>query len=160
MTTKVPAAVVGAGGPPTGSPTGPAPVLVIDDEPSGALTTLRWLADAGYSTAAESDGDAVLRLARAELMRLVVSEPYVPCAEGPCIVTALKQERTRLPRPRVLAHTRHTSPGDDAWALAAGCDGVLHKPGSARALVREVRRLEGIEALEPGSARVNDGGEP
>jgi hypothetical protein len=93
MTTKVPAAVVGADGPPTGSPTGPAPVLVIDDEPAGAMTTLQWLADAGYPTAAESDG-------------------------------------------------------------------VLHKPGSARALVREVRRLEGIEALEPGSARVNDGGEP
>ena len=75
-------------------------------------------------------------------------------------MTALKRDRTRLPRLRILAHTRHTTPADDAWALAAGCDGVLHKPGSARALVREVRRLEGVDALEPGSALEDEGGRP
>ena len=53
-------------------------------------------------------------------MRLVVSELYIPCTEGACVVTALKQERARLPRLRVLAHSRHTGPADDAWALAAG----------------------------------------
>jgi DNA-binding NarL/FixJ family response regulator len=74
-----------------------------------------------------------------------------PRTGGACVVTALKQERTRLPRLRVLVHTRHTSPADDTWALAAGCDGVLHKPGSADALVREVRRLEGHDSNEPGS---------
>jgi CheY-like chemotaxis protein len=93
-------------------------------------------------------------------MRLVVAELYIPCAEGACVVTALKQERTRLPRLRVLVHTRHTSPADDAWALAAGCDAVLHKPGSAQALVREVRRLEGVDAREPGAARAHGPGRP
>ena len=131
-------------------PSGPPPVLVIDGDPAGATTTVGWLARAGYPTAAEPDGDAVLRLVRAELMRLVVSELYVPCAEGACVVTALKQERARLPRLRVLVHSRHTAPADDAWALAAGCDGVLHKPGSADALAREVHRLEGTDEFEPG----------
>jgi hypothetical protein len=37
---------------------------------------------------------------------------------------------------------------------------VLHKPGSAHALVREVRRLEGADAREPGSAAANDRGRP
>jgi CheY-like chemotaxis protein len=132
-------------------------VLVIDDDPGGAATTLGWLATAGYPTAAEPRGDAVLRLVRAELIRLVVSELYVPCTEGACVVTALKQERARLPRLRVLVHSRHTAASDDAWALAAGCDGVLHKPGSAAALAREVRRLTGDDAVEPA---YNGGGEP
>jgi CheY-like chemotaxis protein len=156
MTTKGPARAARAYGPPIGAPG--APVLVIDDDAAGATTTLGRLAAAGYPTAAEADGDAVLRLVRAEVMRLVVAELYIPCAEGPCVVTALKRDRTRLPRLRVLVHTRHTSAADDAWALAAGCDGVLHKPGSAAALVREVRRLEGVDAREPGSASADERG--
>jgi CheY-like chemotaxis protein len=131
--------------PTAGSP----PVLVIDDEPGGAIT-LRWLTDAGYRTADATDGDSVLRLARAESLRLVISELYVPCAEGACVVAALKGERMRLPRLRVLVHSRYTSPADDAWALEAGCDAVLHKPTSADALVREVRRLDGSDSVEPG----------
>jgi CheY-like chemotaxis protein len=154
MTKNAPPGPLGISGKRRGSRA--APVLVIDDEPEGATTTLGRLAESGYMTRSEADGDAVLRLVRTEAMRLVVSELYIPCAEGPCVVTALKQERTRLPRLRVLVHTRHTTPADDAWALAAGCDGVLHKPGSARALVREVRRLEGVDAREPGSAGADD----
>jgi CheY-like chemotaxis protein len=154
MMTRAPGRAIGASGPSTGRPG--APVLVIDDDEAGATTTLGRLAAAGYPTAAEANGDAVLRLVRAELMRLVVSELYIPCAEGRCVVTALKLDRARLPRLRVLVHTRHTTPSDDAWALAAGCDGVLHKPGSAQALVREVRRLDGVDTLEPGSSDADD----
>ena len=150
MMTKAPLGVVRTYADPTGRPLGAAPILVIDDELVG-IRTQRWLGDAGYPTAAESDGDAVLRLVRAEAMRLVVSELYIPCAEGPCVVAALKTDRRRLPRLRVLAFTRHTAPTDDARALAAGCDGVLHKPASADRLVREVHRLEGAVPLEPGS---------
>jgi hypothetical protein len=72
-----------------------------------------------------------------------------------------------LPRLRVLVHTRHIAPADDAWALAAGGDAVLHKPGSAATLAREVRRLEGVAgtdtgtaAREPGSAGADNGGRP
>lgn len=133
------------------SPNRPPPVLVIDDDPAGAAITLALLGEAGYPTAAEADGDAVLRLVRAETMRLVISELYIPCSEGACVVTALKQDRMRLPTLRVLVHTRHTTVADDAWALAAGCDAVLHKPGSAAAVIREVRRLEGGDAVEPAS---------
>ena len=146
--TKQPKALPGRSGA-SALPSRPPPVLVIDDDPGGAASTLARLADGGYPTAAQPDGDAVLRLVRSEAMRLVVSELYIPCAEGACVVTALKQERARLPRLRVLAHSRHTTPADDAWALAAGCDAVLHKPGSADALLREVRRLDGGGAADP-----------
>jgi CheY-like chemotaxis protein len=156
MMMKARARTFGAYGAAVGQSTGPAPVLVIDDEPADATTTLGRLAEAGYSAVAESNGDAVLRLVRADLMRFVVSELYVPCAEGTCVVAALKRDRTRLPRLRVLAHSRHTTPSDDAWALAAGCDGVLHKPGSADALIHEIRWLEGTTTSSPASADDHD----
>jgi CheY-like chemotaxis protein len=76
------------------------------------------------------------------------------------VVTALKQDRARLPRLRVLVHTRNASAADDAWALAAGCDGVLHKPASSETLVREVRRIDGMHAVERGGASAGDGDRP
>jgi CheY-like chemotaxis protein len=150
MTSPWTTAHVGAAyGPSPRRPAGPPAVLVIDDDLAGAATTVGWLAAAGYVTTTEANGDAALRLVRAEAIRFVVSELYIPCSEAVCIVAALKQERARVPRLRVLVHTRHTAAFDDAWALAAGCDGILHKPGSAAALLREVRRTDGLDATEP-----------
>ena len=140
--------------------TGPAPVLVIDDDADSAVAILADLAEAGYPGTTVTGGDAVLRLVRAELMRLVISELYIECAEGPCVIAALKNERARLPRLRVVAYSRHRAPDDDAWALAAGADSVLHKPSSARVLVREVRRLDGAPAVEPSSWTEDQGGTP
>ena len=122
------------------------PVLVVDDDPGGAAATGARLSAGGYGVATEPGGDAVLGLVRASLVRLVVSELYIPCGEGRCVVTALKQDRTRLPRLRVLVHTRHTAPADVDWALAAGADAVVRKPAAAGVLLREVRRL--VEAAE------------
>jgi DNA-binding NarL/FixJ family response regulator len=79
-------------------------------------------------------------------MRLVVSEIYIPCSEGRCVVTALKHERAQLPRLRVLVHSRHTAPEDLEWALAAGGDAVVGKPTASDVLLREVRRLDGLHA--------------
>jgi CheY-like chemotaxis protein len=122
---------------------GPATALVIDDEPRDAARTRRWLTDAGYATVAAADGDAVLRLVRDGVIRLVVSELYVPCAEGRCVVAALTEDRARHPWLRVLAHSRHTTSADDAWARAARCDGIYHKPGCADAFLVELRKLGG-----------------
>jgi len=144
------------GGPPTG------PVLVIDDEIEGSAATVATLSRAGYATTEQSDGDAVLRLVRSRMTRLVVSELYIPCAEGRCVIAALKQDRTRLPRLQVLAYSRHVGRADDEWALAAGCDGVLHKSAFAEALLREVRRLEGKDDIKRSSSSdaAGDGRDP
>ena len=123
------------------------PVLIVDDDSAAAVATQRTLAAGGYAVAAEPVGDAVLRLVRASLVRLVVAELYIPCAEGPCVVAAIKGDRTRLPRLRVLVYTRHAAPADLAWALGAGADAVVPKPARDDVLLREVGRLlDGVPA--------------
>ena len=116
-------------------------VLVVDDDPAGATATQATLAGGGYAVAAEAEGDAVLRLVRTSLVRLVVTELYIPCAEGRCVVAVLKGDRMRLPRLRVLVHTRHTAPVDLEWALGAGADAVVPKPARNELVLREVGRL-------------------
>ena len=122
------------------------PVLIIDDITGDSDVTVATLDDAGFVAVAESEGDAALKHARTSLTRLVVSELYVPCAEGACVVTVLKGDRHRLPRLQVLVHTRHTTAADTDWAFAAGCDALVPKGTSAAVLIREVRRLEGFAA--------------
>jgi CheY-like chemotaxis protein len=118
------------------------PILLIDDVPGDAAQSRAVLERGGYQVAAESDGDVVLRLVRASLMRCVVSELRIVCAEGPCVVMVLKGDRHRLPRLRVLVYTRHRSAADLMWALDTGCDAVLYKPADSRVLLREVRRVD------------------
>jgi two-component system phosphate regulon response regulator PhoB len=120
------------------------PVLVVDDSPAESAVTLANLEAGGFAAVAESDGDGALRRARRSLTHVLVSELYVPCAEGNCVVRVLKSERARLPRLQVVVHTRHTTDLDSQWAFAAGCDAFVPKGASAAVLVREVRRLEGF----------------
>ena len=122
-------------------------VLVVDDDPAGSAASQATLAGGGYAVRAEAAGDAALLLVRASLVQLVVSELHVVCAEGPCVVAVIKGDRARLPRLRVLVHTRHHSPADLAWALGAGADAVVPKPAPEGVLLREVGRLlDGTQA--------------
>src|SRR5918998_46953 len=119
------------------------PVLVVDEDRDAAAGTLAALAPGGYHAVREADGDAALRYVRGAHVRLVVSELYIKCGEGACVVTVLKGERQRLPRLRVLVYTQHQQQADVEWALATGCDGLVFKSAAPGVLVREVARLDG-----------------
>jgi DNA-binding NarL/FixJ family response regulator len=122
------------------------PVLVIDEDAVASVATLAALADGGFHGTGEASGDAALRHVRASLVRLVVSELYVACAEGPCVVTVLKAERARLPRLQVLIYTRHEREVDVEWALGTGCDALVLKSAVVEVLLREIGRLDGAPA--------------
>ncbi len=133
--------------PPVASPVQPgAPVLVIDDDLPGAIATEETLTAGGYDVEREPDGDAALRSVRGSLMRVVVSELYIPCAEGQCVVAALKENRQRIPRLSVVVYTRHAGAVDVEWALAAGADALVFKSARGNVLLREVGRLLGAVA--------------
>ncbi len=119
-------------------------MLVVDDDPSAAGLLAALLADLGLPAMTAADGDAALHAARSTPVRLVVSEIYVPCSEGTCVVAALKQDRHRLPHLRILVHTRHASPADLAYALANGADVFVPKSAPRDVLLREVHRLDAL----------------
>ena len=142
--------------PPPDDRAAPPPVLVVDDDPAGAAATAARLGAAGLRTAIASDGDGALARVRGALVRVVVSEIYVPCAEGACVVAALKGDRARLPRLRVVVHTRHSSPADFEYALANGADAVVPKHAPADVLLRELRVLDG--QLDSAAPRAREAG--
>lgn len=123
-----------------------APIVIADDDAGTSAATTASLFARGHSAIVEANGDEVLRRVHGSLTRLVVAELYIPCAEGRCVVTALKKDRSRLPRLRVLVHTRHMRPVDIEWALASGADTIVNKGAAPEVLVLEVERLIGDEA--------------
>jgi CheY-like chemotaxis protein len=117
------------------------PLLLVDDDSESLSASSRMLRGAGYSVATESAGDRVLRLVRTTGTRLVISELYVACSEGRCVVAVLMADRMRLPRVSVLVHTRYATSTDVNWALAAGADAIVRKGARPGSLVIEVMRL-------------------
>ena len=67
------------------------PVFVIDDNPAESAVTLVNLGAVGFAAVAESEGDDVLQRARRSLTHVLVSELYVPCAEGDCLVREVRR---------------------------------------------------------------------
>jgi hypothetical protein len=57
----------------------------------------------------------------------------------------------RLPGLEGLVHSRHTDPSDGALTLEADGDVGLRKAAPPNALVREVRRLDGSDSVEPAA---------
>jgi len=145
--------------PETDSDTTPiSPILVVDDNPAAAAAAAATLVAAGLPARCDIDCEAALRFVRAERVRVLVSEIYVPCSEGPCVVAVLKGDRHRLPRLRVLVHSRHTRPEDIEYAFANGADAFVPQTAPDEVLLREIRRLTALDDQSTGGPGGRAGG--
>ena len=98
----------------------------------------RSLASAGYELIeAESGEDALLALATAR-PDLILMDIQLPVLDGYEATRRIKAnpELNSVP---IIAVTSYALTGDEAKALAAGCDAYVTKPYSPRALLAKVR---------------------
>jgi CheY-like chemotaxis protein len=122
-------------------------VLVAEGDRDARVILQASLRAAGYRVIAAVDGERALVLARARRPALVIAELYMAVAGGPCLVRALKRDGELAGIP-VLVHTTRAGVADEAWALAAGCDGFVTKPSQRASLMSEVGLLA---SAPPGS---------
>lgn len=103
-------------------------LVVEDDEPTGRLVS-RILQRAGHAVDLATDGRAALDLLAASTFDLIVTDIFMPVADGMELVLSL----TRQPdRPRIIAMSGGSLPAR-SWsplgaAKAFGADAVLNKP--------------------------------
>jgi two-component system, OmpR family, response regulator len=130
---------------------GPAPVagpevtdvLVIDDQDDVRSVLERCLRRSGYSMASCSDGRGALSLLSSKRFHLVVTDIYMPGADGFEVIMAIGQSR---PRPRVLAisgGTINEAGLNLKTAQLLGCDRVMAKPFDIEEFTSVVRDLIG-----------------
>ncbi|MBB3082825.1 response regulator transcription factor [Geodermatophilus sabuli] len=122
-------------------PTGPARVLVADDEDDIRALVCLAVRRAGCTVVAEAaDGPRALTAARTDPPDLAVLDVSMPGATGLEVCAALRAAPATA-AVRVLLLSAGASPDDVAGGLAAGADDYLAKPFSVAGLVARVREL-------------------
>jgi len=117
---------------------GPARILVVDDEPAVRRFAARALLEEGYLVEEAGDGAAALALllAAAPVVHAVVSDIAMPRLNGVELLRALAMSRPQLP---VILMSGYAPTELETMGIAAPC-GILAKPFPPERLVEEVRR--------------------
>ncbi len=138
--------------------TGPATVLVVEDEETLLFTLAHNLRREGYSVVTTARGDDGLRLARESSPDLIVLDVMLPGLDGLQVCRLLRRD-SKVP---ILMLTALGGEGDRVSGLDTGADDYLAKPFGMRELLARVRALlrrsrpEGVPESESGPAVAGD----
>ena len=123
-------------------------ILLVDDD-SKIRTMVRVVLERfGFEVMEAIDGEAALRIARAEKADLVVSDVFMPDCDG---LELLRNLRRELPDLKVISMSGGTLGGKiDLLTVARylGATETIHKPFTATALLALVNRALGIAPSE------------
>lgn len=108
-----------------------ATVLLVEDEPTIAITLADDLTDHGYQVTSTDDGAEALALLATRRFHAVVTDLRLPGADGVEIASAV--QRTS-PTTRILVVTAFAADREHALH-AAGAREVLHKPFANQAVL-------------------------
>jgi two-component system, cell cycle response regulator DivK len=115
----------------------PKRILIVEDNELNMKLLNDVLEFHGYQTIVAGEGEAALRLAREHCPDLILMDLQLPDICGLEVVSRLKRDPHTRPIP-VVAVTAYAMAGDEARALAAGCDGYLAKPIMLREFLQVV----------------------
>jgi two-component system cell cycle response regulator/two-component system cell cycle response regulator DivK len=115
-----------------------ATVLVVEDNPVNLILARELLTAGGYRVVVATSGEEAEQLIARQLPDLVLMDIRLPGVDGLTLVRRLRAapSTARLP---IIALTAQAMAGDEAEAIAAGCDGYLSKP---------IKRGELLQAIE------------
>ena len=117
--------------------TGPAPILVVDDDPKIVRLVRTYLEREGFRVVEAADGRSALAAVALEAPALVVLDLMLPEIDGLAVIRAVRRTD---PTPILVLSARGTT-ADRIAGLAEGADDYLPKPFSPAELVLRVRRI-------------------
>ena len=115
-------------------------ILIVDDNPTNLKLVRVLLMAEGHTVATAQDADEALAQIAAFQPRLILMDIQLPGMDGLTLTRRLKAD----PATRgtiVVAVTAYAMKGDDARALAAGCDGYITKPIDTRTMPGVIARF-------------------
>ena len=117
-------------------------ILVVEDQEDNRRIVRDLLASAGYEMIEALDGEAGVRLAETERPDLILMDVQLPLLDGLEATRRIKRNPELRPIPLIVV-TSYALSGDDAKAMAAGCDAYVAKPFSPRQLLATIREFLG-----------------
>jgi len=123
------------------------PILIVDDNASN-LKLLRVLLETeGYAVRTAEHAYAALRVLREFQPRLILMDIQLPGMDGLTLARELKAN-PKTADIAIVAITAYAMKGDEAKALASGCNDYITKPVDTRTLVQQIAQY----LLPPASA--------
>jgi two-component system cell cycle response regulator DivK len=113
-------------------------ILLIEDNEDNRRIVRDLLVSTDYELIEAHDGGAGLAMAAAHKPDLILMDIQLPVIDGFEATRRLKADPALR---SIVAVTSYALSGDDAKALAAGCDAYIAKPFSPRQLLSKVREL-------------------
>jgi two-component system cell cycle response regulator DivK len=113
-------------------------ILVIEDQEDNRRIVRDLLTGAGYELIEAATGEEGVALAETQRPDLILMDIQLPGLDGYEATRRIKGNAALRHIP-IIAVTSYALSGDDAKALAAGCDAYVTKPFSPRALLAKIR---------------------
>lgn len=115
-------------------------ILVIEDQEDNRIILRDLLTSVGFEVLEALNGQEGVDMAEAENPDLILMDIQLPVLDGYEATRQIKGN-TALQAIPVIAVTSYALSGDEAKAMAAGCDGYITKPFSPRLLLEKVREF-------------------
>ena len=119
-----------------------ATILLVDDHADLRDMMTRQLQNHGYAVTTACNGNEAVSLASQSAPSLILMDVNMPELDGfeATLQIRASEGATRIP---VIALTAYALPGDEARAIAAGCDAFHAKPVDFDKLIRQITDLIG-----------------
>jgi two-component system cell cycle response regulator DivK len=109
------------------------PILIVDDNPANLKLARLLLTSEGHDARTAPDAEQAMKLLETFAPKLILMDIQLPGIDGLELTRRLKAD----PETRdivIVAVTAYAMKGDQAKALAAGCDDYITKPINTRTL--------------------------
>jgi two-component system cell cycle response regulator DivK len=117
-------------------------ILVVEDQEDNRQILRDLLGSAGYQLVEAENGEEALKALALQRPDLILMDIQLPVLDGYETTRRIRANGDFKTIP-IIAVTSYALAGDDAKALAAGCDGYVTKPYSPRQLLAKVREYLG-----------------
>jgi CheY-like chemotaxis protein len=121
-------------------------VLIVDDVRDIGEMYAEYLRVSGVKVRLAANGAEAIERALQERPDVILMDLAMPGIDGWEATRVLKQHPETRDIP-IIAITAHTSPGERAQALRAGCDVFLTKPCLPQRVAREIARVLESESM-------------
>jgi two-component system cell cycle response regulator DivK len=117
-------------------------ILVVEDQEDNRRILRDLFASAGYDLIEAESGEQALAALGAQRPDLILMDIQLPVMDGYEATRRIRSDPELRSIP-IIAVTSYALAGDEAKALAAGCNAYVTKPYSPRALLAKVREYLG-----------------
>jgi two-component system cell cycle response regulator DivK len=117
-------------------------ILVVEDQEDNRQILRDLLGSAGFQLIEAENGEEALKAIARQRPDLIFMDIQLPIMDGYEATRCIRANGDLKSIP-IIAVTSYALAGDDAKALAAGCDGYVTKPYSPKKLLAKVREYLG-----------------